>query len=63
MNLHLRLDALRNARDTLLQQPLATLLTVLALAIVLALPVGLFTALNNLQLLLGQWRDQAQISL
>ena len=63
MNLHIRLEAAKNALNTLTKQPVATLMTVLALAIVLALPVGLFAALNNLQQLLGQWRDQAQISL
>ena len=63
MNLHMRLEAAQNALHTLLRQPAATLMTVLALAIVLALPVGLFAALNNLQQLLGHWRDQAQVSL
>ncbi|MCE5387568.1 MAG: permease-like cell division protein FtsX [Acidithiobacillus sp.] len=63
MSLHIRLHALENAKDTLLAQPIATLLTVLALAVVLALPVGLFTALANLQQLLASWHDQAQISL
>ncbi len=63
MNLHVRIQALRNARDTLLRQPAATLLTILALSVVLALPVGLFTVLGNLQNLLGHWRNQAQISL
>ncbi|MFA7495538.1 MAG: permease-like cell division protein FtsX [Acidithiobacillus sp.] len=61
--LQIRWDAARNAVHTLARQPLATLMTILALAIVLALPVGLFAALNNLQQLLGHWRDQAQISL
>ncbi|MDX5934187.1 hypothetical protein SIL73_05700 [Acidithiobacillus thiooxidans] len=61
--LHIRREAAQNALNTLLKQPLATLMTIFALAIVLALPVGLFAALNNLQQLLGQWRDQAQISL
>lgn len=60
---HVRLEAAQNALHTLVKQPLATLMTIFALAIVLALPVGLFAALNNLQQLLGQWRDQAQISL
>ena len=49
MNLHIRLEAAKNALNTLTKQPVATLMTVLALAIVLALPVGLFAALNNLQ--------------
>lgn len=61
--IHIRLEAAQNALHTLVKQPLATLMTIFALAIVLALPVGLFAALNNLQQLLGQWRDQAQISL
>ena len=61
--LHIRREAAQNALNTLLKQPLATLMTIFALAIVLALPVGLFAALNNLQQLLGQWRNQAQISL
>ncbi len=63
MNLHIRLEAAKNALNTLIRQPVATFMTVFALAIVLALPVGLFAALNNLQQLLGHWQDQAQISL
>ncbi|WP_248883999.1 permease-like cell division protein FtsX [Acidithiobacillus acidisediminis] len=63
MSLHVRLQALGNARDTLLRQPIASLLTIIALAVVFALPVGLFTALGNLQQLLASWHNQAQISL
>ncbi|WP_312274682.1 permease-like cell division protein FtsX [Candidatus Igneacidithiobacillus taiwanensis] len=63
MSIHIRLQALRNARNTLLRQPIATLLTIIALAVVFALPVGLFTALSNMQRLLASWHDQAQISL
>ncbi|MGE0048905.1 MAG: permease-like cell division protein FtsX [Acidithiobacillus sp.] len=63
MSLHIRLQALGNARDTLLRQPIATALTIIALAVVFALPVGLFTALSNLQQLLASWHNQAQISL
>jgi cell division transport system permease protein len=63
LNLHIRLEAAKNALNTLIRQPVATFMTVFALAIVLALPVGLFATLNNLQQLLGHWQDQAQISL
>ncbi|MEY2342549.1 permease-like cell division protein FtsX [Acidithiobacillus sp. IBUN Pt1247-S3] len=63
MSFHVRLQALGNARDTLLRQPIATALTIIALAVVFALPVGLFTALSNLQQLLASWHNQAQISL
>lgn len=63
MNLHIRIEAGRNALSALGRQPISTAMTVLALAIVIALPVGLFTVLTNMENLLGNWRNQAQISL
>ncbi|MHB0887670.1 permease-like cell division protein FtsX [Acidithiobacillus sp.] len=63
MNLHIRIEAGRNALSALGRQPISTAMTILALAIVIALPVGLFTVLTNMENLLGSWRNQAQISL
>ncbi|MHB1203620.1 MAG: permease-like cell division protein FtsX [Acidithiobacillus sp.] len=63
MNLHIRIEAGRNALSALWRQPISTAMTILALAIVIALPVGLFTVLTNMENLLGSWRNQAQISL
>jgi cell division transport system permease protein len=63
VNLHIRIEAGRNALSALGRQPISTAMTVLALAIVIALPVGLFTVLTNMENLLGNWRNQAQISL
>ncbi len=63
MNLHIRIEAARNALSALGRQPISTAMTILALAIVIALPVGLFTVLTNMENLLGSWRNQAQISL
>ena len=42
-------QAWRSSVDTLLKTPLATVMTCVALAVILALPTGLFVALNNVQ--------------
>jgi cell division transport system permease protein len=49
--------------DQLLRAPLATLLTVLAIAIALALPATLHVLTENLRLLGGGWQQSAAISL
>lgn len=59
---HHRDSALAALRE-LLASPLASLLTILVMAIALALPAMLGVALKNLQGVTGQWDDAAQISL
>jgi cell division transport system permease protein len=49
--------------DQLLRAPLATLMTVLAIAIALALPATLHVLTKNLRLLGGGWQQSAAISL
>ncbi|MBV1921064.1 MAG: permease-like cell division protein FtsX, partial [Pseudomonadales bacterium] len=47
----------------LLSTPLPTLMTVMVLAIAIALPAGLYVMLKNAQLLSRDWDGSAQISL
>ncbi|MFP4062133.1 MAG: permease-like cell division protein FtsX [Halochromatium sp.] len=58
---HHREIALETLRR-LLRQPLATLMTVAAVAIALALPTALVVALDNLKTLGGDWRRSAAVS-
>ncbi len=58
---HLRVSLSSLAR--LYAQPIATLMTALVIAVALALPVGLYIALNNVGQLSGDWDDSTQISL
>lgn len=56
-------DSLRRALSELLGAPVASLLTLLVLAIAIGLPALLQVGLNNLGVLAGRWDDAAQISL
>jgi cell division transport system permease protein len=47
----------------LTRTPVATFLTVAVIGITLALPAGLYVAIENLQRLAGGWEDSGQISL
>lgn len=53
----------RSSLQRLLATPLPTAMTVLVIAIALALPVGLFVLLKNAQALSRDWDGNAQISL
>ncbi len=58
---HLRVAL--SSLSRLYEQPVATLMTAAVIAIALALPVGLFIALNNAGQVSGDWGDSTQISL
>lgn len=63
---HWRAHHLREARASLrrlLATPAATLMTLLVMALALALPASLYLLLGNAQQLLAGWGGQAQISL
>lgn len=56
-------EVARSSLKRLLGTPLPTLMTVLVIAIALALPVGLYVMLKNAQALSRDWDGNAQISL
>lgn len=58
---HLRISLASLGR--LSRQPAATLMTITVIAIALALPVGLFIALDNISKISVDWGDSTQISL
>lgn len=53
----------RESLNKLLATPLPTLMTVLVIAIALALPAGLYILIKNAQMVSGDWDGSAQISL
>ncbi|MBI5451039.1 MAG: cell division protein [Gammaproteobacteria bacterium] len=60
---HDHLDAIRSSFARLAESPLASLMTAVAIAIALALPVTLYVAVMNLQQISAGWDNSAQISL
>jgi cell division transport system permease protein len=58
----LHLQNLRGALERLARQPFATTLTVLVLAIAMALPAGLRVLVNNVGALSGQWQSAADFT-
>lgn len=57
---HLRIARLSLLR--LLQSPASSMMTWLVIGIALALPVGLYVAMANIQALSGRWDGEAQVS-
>lgn len=56
-------QSLKEACQELLKKPLASLMTLVVIAIAVALPSGLFVGLQNLQAITKNWNHQASISL